>query len=679
MVTIAQNRRKGIGGTQAFYLQNQQMCYDIRMYILTVIPIQKGLQKEHLSYFSGTPVGLGMIVTIPVRLKEIDAIVIACEDARALKSDIKNADFQLKKIVGIRGSSPFNNAFFSACERMKDYTASSTGALIKLLLPTVFLEHITELHEHTQIQTETTSTTLPEKLIFQALLPDRLSFYRTLIREAFAKKESVFICVPTRYDIDAYTQALSKGIDQYVYAFESEMPKKKALASYNACIDEIHPILIIGTGMYLSIPRSDMKTIIVEHESSDAYKKVSRPYIDIRSFAEVLATHMKAKLIYGDTLLRPETLKRHEDGTLGEVASPLFRLPQAQRQIIIDMKEEVDEKGVKKWTVLSNTTKQMIAHALEHHESVFLFSVRKGLAGVTVCHDCGHTMLCPDCATPVVLYGAKQRTATKASTERVFMCNKCGKKETTETRCPSCQSWNLTPLGVGTDRVVEEVAKLFPQAPLIQIDREATPTDKDARIAIREFAKHPGSILVGTEMAFSYIQGQVTHSALISLDGLLSIPSFNITQNILHCIEKLHSMTDRNVIIQTRIPDNEILRHILGGNVLPLYREDLKERETYGYPPFKRLIKISFTGTAKDTEKARAYLDHILGGYDPQIFSAFVGKVRGEYVTNTVIKIDPKLWPLLPNERIPQDTHLKEALGRLPPAFSINIDPTDLL
>ena len=186
-------------------------------------------------------------------------------------------------------------------------------------------------------------------------------------------------------------------------------------------------------------------------------------------------------------------------------------------------------------------------------------------------------------------------------------------------------------------------------------------------------------IQIKLEMVFSYINSEVIHSAIISLDGLLSIPSFNITQKILHIIEKLHEITKRNLVIQTRTPENPILEHILNGNVLPLYREDLKERKQFGYPPFKRLIKITFTGSASDTEKARSFIDKYLGGYEPQIFSAFNGKVKGQYITNTVIKIDPTFWPIPIDDKKVMNLHLSENLRRLPPSFSINVDPEDLL
>ncbi len=650
------------------------------MYIVTVIPFQRGYSKEYLSYFSQTDIPLGSIVSVPIRLKTIDAIVVNTEEARNIKTDLKNADYQLKKIIKVKGDSLFNKSFFQACQKMKNYTLSNTGLIIKNLLPSVFLENIDKLKKPISSQEEILSEKIKhEKIIFQTTLSDRLAFYRTLIREAFAKKESIFICLPTHYDINHFHKELTRGIEQYVFIFHSDMNKKILITNYNSAVTEPHPVLIIGTGIFMSIPRHDIKTIILENESSDVYKQISKPYIDIRSFAEIFSSVQKIKLIFGDTLLRPETLHRHDEGEWTEISSPLYRLPQTENQLIINMKEEINENGKKIFTTISSATKKMINEAITSGKSIFLFTIRKGLAPITVCNDCGHTLLCPSCATPIVLYGSKQVAANKSTTPRIFMCNKCGKKEKTEVACPNCRSWNLTPLGIGTDKVYEQIKNLFPKERIIQIDKEATPTQKEAQKAITEFYKNPGSILIGTEMAFSYLKEEISYSAIISLDGLFSIPSFNITQKILHIIEKLNHLTLNKIIIQTRIPENKILQYILSGNVLPLCREDLAERKNFGYPPFKRLIKITYEGTSKETEMARDFIERLLGNYEPQIFSAFVSKVKGHYITNTVIKVDPFIWPLPTDDKYIGNKDLAQKLSKLPPTFSINIDPEDLL
>lgn len=656
------------------------------MFVITVIPIHNILGKEFLTYFSNENIPLGHIVIVPIRNNKINAIVVETNKVKDLKTDLKKSNFELKKISKIIGESPFSKSFFLACQTIKNYTIGSTGSIIKSLISNTLIENIDKFNSASENILANPNTKIDdnkvnaknEKVIFQAAMCDRLAFYRTLIREAFAKKESIFICVPTKFDSEQFKSELSKGIEQYVLVFHGEMSKKELINSYKYCINETHPILIIGTGIFLSINRGDLKTLIIEHESSTSYKQLRRPFIDIRTFAELLTSIDKIKLIIGDTILRPETLYRHDIGELGEISSPSFRLPQVEYQNIIDMKNEEDMKGRKSFSLLSNEVFKLIESSINSGQSIFLFSVRKGLAPITVCQDCGSPLLCQHCQTPMVLYGSRQLMSTKSTQSRIFMCNKCGVKEKAEIRCQNCFSWNLIPLGIGTDRIYEEIKNHFPKANLIQIDKESI-TDKEARTAINYLNQTPGGIIIGTEMAFSYLHNKIDHSIIVSLDGLLSIPSFNITQKILHIIEKMKEISLKSFIIQTRLPDNQVLKYILSGNVLPLFREDLKERKIYGYPPFKRLIKITFTGTKNETEKARAFIDKYMGNYEPQIFSAFIGKTKDQYVTNTIIKIDPTFWPF-PSIDINYDTYnLYKILSSLPINFSINVDPEDLL
>lgn len=646
------------------------------MYIVTVIPIKKGIKGEYLSYFSSSDLAAGTMVTIPLRSKEESAIVIDSEQVLNIKSDIKNRDYQLKKIISVKGELPFNQNFFLACQIAKKYFVSSTGSIIKSLLPVLFLEKIDKLKKNTSPQ-KVDFVTQNEKFIFQSNEQDRLAFYRTLIRESFAKKESVFICLPTKYDINIFYKELSKGIESFTFLFHLELGGKKIIENYNEAVTKDHPVLIIGTGMFFSIPRHDIKTIIIEKESSEAYKQISRPYLDIRSFAEIFSTINHIKIIFGDTLLRPETLERYNNGEFYEVSSPSYRLFQTDNIKIIDMTQKEDSK--KEFQIISKEVVSLIEQAQKSKESIFLFTLRKGLAPMTVCNDCKKILLCPSCSIPIVLYGPKQNKDNKDDKTRIFMCNKCGRKERTEINCPNCNSWNLVPLGVGIDKVYSELKSLFPEIDIFQIDKENVKTSREAKEIINRFNKTPGSILLGTEMTFSFLENKIKNSAIISLDGLFSIPSFNIGQKIIHLVEKLANITEDKVLIQTRIPDSKILQSILSGNVLSLLREDINERKIFGYPPFKRLIKISFEGSSKDTEKAREFLEKNLASYEPQIFSAFVSKIKGNYITNTVLKVDTNKWPLVEKGVKKIDEELYKNLQNLSPSFSVNVDPEDLL
>ncbi len=646
------------------------------MYIVTVIPIKKGIHGEYLSYFYSESLDPGTMVIVSIRSKEESAIVIDSEEAVNLKSDIKNREYQLKKIIKVKGDTPFSKNFFIACQIAKKYFVTNTGVVIKSLLPSLFLEKIDKLNK-ISIPEDIDCPNIHEKFIFQANEQDRLAFYRTLIREAFAKKESLFICVPTKYDINLFYKELSKGIESFTFLFHLELGPKKIIENYNSAILKDHPILIIGTGVFLSIPRNDVKTIIVEKESSESYKQLTRPYIDIRSFAEILSMVNKIKLIFGDTLLRPETLHRYDQGELCEISSPSYRLFQTDNLEVVDMVNKDGEKN--KFQIISKEVCNLIEETIKKEESLFLFTLRKGLAPMTVCNDCKKILLCPSCSTPIVLYGPKQNKDNKDDRTRIFMCNKCGRKERTEISCPLCNSWNLVPLGVGIDKVALEIKSMFPNVKIFQIDKENVRSAKEAKTIIADFYKTPKSILLGTEMALSFIEDKIYSSAIISLDGLFSIPNFNMGQKIIHLFEKLINITNNKIIVQTRIPDNKILQSIMSGNVLPFLREDINDRKIFGYPPFKRLIKITFDGSSSETEKTRDFLEKNLAEYDPQIFSAFVSKVKGNYITNTVLKVDLEKWPLVEKGQKNIDDNLYRKLYNLPPSFSVNVDPEDLL
>ncbi len=655
------------------------------MYVVRVIPIQKSYQKENLTYFSANDIAIGSIVSVPVRKKIIEAFVIDTIDAKELKSDLKNADFQLKKIASVLGVSPFSKYFLESCFALHKYNVTNTGSLVKTMLPQVYLDNLDELQKFTELRKNTKSTEevvietkeniKKEKLIFQNSLEERIIFYRTFIREEFARKQSVYICLPTSYDIENFKKALSRGIERYVYEFESNFSKKKLIEQYKKVTEEKHPVLIIGTGAFLCIKRDDIKSIILERESSSSYKQIARPFIDIRNFVEVFAHLSDAKLIFGDTILRPETLFRHTQNELNAVSPLLFRLQKKENEILIDMKEEIPQQKNKEFSTLSDKTKILIQKALMKNESVFLYTNRKGLAPCTVCHDCGTTLLCPHCELPIVLYNKKN--PKNDQDKYIFMCNKCGRKEETQTRCANCNSWQLVPLGVGIDRVYKEVAHLFPDTNIFQIDKESS-TNKEAQNKLTEFKKKSG-IIIGTEMIFSYLDTIVDHSIIVSLDGLLSIPSYNMTQRILHTIENIHSKTKTSVLLQTRNSNNPILEQIFTGNILELTRDDLKEREEFGYPPYKRLIKISFFGNKNETEEVREYLNKYFKDYSPQTFSSLKDKINQKYLTNTILKIDIEMWPFPIDKNKKIDDGLYEKLRGLPPIFAVNVDPEDVL
>ena len=624
------------------------------MKIVTVIPLDKGSFRTELTYFTAKDVKNGSIVSIFLRNKKILGLVISCQDVTNTKSGIKNMPFQLKKIVEIKEHSIFRNEFLESALELSSYFVSPKNIGVASFIPAIFREKYDEIVKFSEKNKNTFSekkdkkeltnaseNIKTEKLLLQAQLEDRISFYKTLIRGYFALKKSVFIVLPTEYDIEIFQQALSKGIENFTFSMHGGLKPKKIIEKYEQIVNSAHGVLILGTAQYLSIPRTDLGAIIVEHENSDVYKMFPRPHFDLRIFAEVYASKINVKFILADTLLRYETIARKEIDGLSEVYPLSFRTNFDEAMINIvnpnpHKEEEAQNSSKNSFKIFSEKSIEEIQHSLKNKKNIFIFSLRKGLATHTLCKDCNETINCEKCLAPVVLY------LSRDNKKRMFVCNKCNTEKEPEIKCANCGGWNLMPLGIGTDTVLAEIKNKFPKIKIFKLNRESVKTDKEAEKITKEFEKNSGSILVGTEMAFFYLKAKVDLSIVASFDSLWSIPNFKMSEKIIQLLLSILSKTEKKLIIQTKNKNDPALLAVKSENLLHFIREELEDRKNLNYPPFKRFIKITFLGDKTESIKARQTLKELLKEYNPEIFSGFVPKNKNQYVTNALIKIETK-------------------------------------
>lgn len=641
------------------------------MKIVTVIPLVTKTTLDDLTYFTAKDIEPGYIVSILIRNKKTLGLVIDSTDVADTKEGIKKMPFNLKKIEELKGKSIFREEFIASALDMGKYFVAKKGITISSMLPAIFREKYDLISKinFSESKSETTKEIRTEKLLLQASFDDRISFYKTLIRESFASKKSIFIVLPNEQDVSLFSSLLSKGIENFVFSFHGELSSKKVINAFTKIANSSHPVLILGTAPYLSIPRPDIGTIVLEHESSTTYKMMSRPYFDLRTFVEVYAIKTKTKLIFGDSILSFETIGRKEIDGFAEITPMSFRL-NFKGDIEIFEKE-------KKFQILMDNTVAEIKNNILVKKNTFIFSLRKGLATMTVCRDCSESLFCKNCKAPIVLY------LSSDGKKKIFICNKCKDESPTDTICPRCGSWNLFPLGVGTDTVYEEVIKIFAKnknLKILKLDKDSAKTKKGAEKIIKEFEESKGSILVGTEMAYFYMKEQVDLSVVASFDSLWSVPNYKMNERIVQIINSLLAKTIRKLIIQTKNPNDLALQAIKNENLLPFIREELEDREELGYPPYKRFIKIKYLGDKKETEKARQGLKEVFKEYNPDIFSGFIPKQKDKYLTNVLIKLDTQKWSLPElsmRSGITQD--LSDKLSSLPPNFEVFVDPEDLL
>lgn len=634
--------------------------------MLGVIPISKGINKENLSYFTASDISIGSIVKVPLRKKTIPAIVVSAEAIEDVKSEIKNASYETRKVEKIKSTALLTPEFMQAVSRSALYFASTSGSVLNSIVPKAILEGAEKIK--TQIRTPKNSRA-HEKLVIQSNDEERYATYKSLIREEFAKGYSVFFCLPTIQDIKKAHEKLSKGIEQYTFVLHTLLCQKEQIDIWNKASNEEHPSLIISTGTFLGIPRNDIGTIIVDKENTRAYKNQSRPFVDMRIFAEALAQKISAKVVLGDLLLRTETVWRNNEGEISEVAPLKFRSLTTCSQNLINMRKilpENIEKGKEgkepKFRLFSDELLELILDNQLNDENLFIFVARRGLFPSTVCADCGSLVKCNDCGAPTVLH--------KATSENFFLCHRCGERRSALEKCQTCQSWRLGAFGIGIEAVEDELRKEFPNLKIFKIDSDSASTHKKALDIMTKFYAAPGSILLGTEMALLYLKDAIANTAVVSIDSFFSIPDFRVNEKVMNILLKIRALTSRRFLVQTRDIEQKILKYAASGNLADFYRDEIRERETLFYPPFSIPIKITLQGDKKVVLAGMQQLQKDLMPYELDVFPAFIPINKGNFSMHALLKVKRGEWV---------DDVLLSKLNSLSPKYTINVDPESLL
>jgi len=633
------------------------VLYNDLMFILDVIPIAKGILREKLTYFSAKDIPLGSLVEIPVRKKFVKAIVVDKRPITDARSEIRKADFSVKKINSLKVSNFLPTPYIETAKEVANFFASTSGAVLGSSFPKTILENL-EVDFKLPEDSEFTKNS-HEKLLIQASDEERFSTYKSLIREEFARNSSVLFIVPTIEDIKRAREFLEKGIENYTICLSSSLKKKELLNLWSVALKEEHPVLIIATPQFIYIPRPDFSIIIIEKENSSAYKQLLRPYLDMRVFAEILSKKRGIKLLFGDTLLRTETLFREKNLEFADLAPLKFRSIFSGNQRIATFQKNT---GKKEFSPLTVELTELLNRAQKNQELTFIYASRKGLNPLIQCQDCGESFKCPNCSAPITLH--------EVGKERFLLCHKCNHRQDTKVKCQNCDSWRLQGTGIGLELFEVEIKKSFPNAPIFLLDKETDKTGKQARAKIAEYLATKGAILIGGEMALLYLDKKIDNVVCGAIDSLFSIPDFRINEKILSLLLRLRSKTLKNFLIQTKHPEFKIWQYLLEGNLIDFYREEIGLRETLGYPPFKILIKITIQGKQEAVERESEKIVDLFKENAPIAYSSFISKIRGQHIMNVLLKVPPSSWP---------DRNIIQKLNSLSLKFVVKVDPENIL
>lgn len=655
------------------------------MQILTVAPLTRGVLHPSLTYFTNKTISIGTIVMVPVRTREVPALVLEAQDVSDMKGAIKSSDFSIKKILHAKPLHFWSTPFIESVQETSHYFVQHLGETLLSLTPkTIFDAYMERSIEKVSV---IPLAAIPKKeakiFAIQLSTKERLEDYQRLVRESFAKNQSVFICVPTESDALRISNVLKHGIEEYAFLFHSGMTKNRILESWERALEEQHPVLVIGTPQYILLPRYFEK-IILDEEHAHSWKTFTRPFLDMRFFIETYAKKAQSTLILGSSILRPETHVRIHDEEILVWNRITSRSLSDAETIIIDPRIEEsyikEQTGKRIFQVLSKEIKERLSLALQAKESVVLITSRKGLTPITMCNDCGTIIRCSACGNPLSLH--KQQ-----GDKRVYSCHACGlahiPEEGEHETCPNCGGWRLVPLGIGIERVEEEVFAHFPHAKRFAFDNDRVKTKAQAKKLIGQFEntkqEKVGAILIATPMIIPYLT-TADHSMIISIDSLFSIPDYRMNERIFALILSLREKSKKTLLMQTRTDDTEIIELALQGKLSQFIENELTLRKTFHYPPYGTILKITVRGGKNFISEEIEYLKSFFKEcvlVIPKTMSldtsanARKNKIKDAvYRMHAIIKLPEDTWP---------DELIITKLRTLPPHFTVEINPEHLL
>lgn len=630
------------------------------MYVIEVMPLQRGTQIETLSYFGGTPYPLGTLLKVPVRSREILAMVTETHPVSATKTALRAATFSLRKLPPQSSVQSLSPAYIKTAEALAERYPATVGTILFALLPPEIKNGELRLpHTH---HTHNDAKHVPE--LFQGTQNERHLTYRSLIRETFAHGGSVLIVAPTSADAHGLYDALSVGIEERTIVLTSNMTKKYIREGYHELEDFSKSKLIITTPTHAMIERHDITTVVIESARSPYFKERTKPYLDYREVLQLHTQYAGRRLIYGDLLLRSEEVfaERTDRYQALEDAPKRITLPGALQ--VVRMKDKADTDGV--FHMFAPKVLRAIDDTLAEKGRVFLFAARRGIAPMVGCIDCGYIFRSPQTGAPLSLI----RTKKNGVEYRWFVCGASGYRTRAADTCPECGSWRLRERGIGIQQVYDELSRMIPKTPIIQFDHTSASTYKKACFLRDTFYGTKGGIMIGTHMAIPYLTAPITTSVVVNMDALYATPTWRLQEDNLALLLHLREHTTGNVYVQMRAEPDSLITHAKQGSLAAFYDEELELRKMCNYPPFTTFVHLTWQGTKEAVQKTEELVATALKAFDVTMYSApplpETRKNEPQCIKYGLVRVAAKDWPHTP---------LLAALKALPPSIRIVVNP----
>ena len=347
--------------------------------------------------------------------------------------------------------------------------------------------------------------------------------------------------------------------------------------------------IAIGARSAIFLPFENLGLIVIDEEHEASYKSDSNPKYDTREIAYMKCELENCTLLLGSATPSIESYYKTTKSELKLITisdrADGAAMPKVE---IVDMREELMNNNR---SMFSKPLHEGIIEALKRDEQVILFLNRRGFSTFVSCRKCGYVFKCKKCDISLTYHNSSE----------YLTCHYCGEKERISKTCPSCGSRYVKYFGVGTEKIEQEINRIFPSARTLRMDFDTTRKKNSYEYIYNTFKNKQADILIGTQMVAKGLDFKdVTLVGVIAADLSLNRPDFRAFERTFQLLTQVSGRSGRGkkegkVVIQTYNADNLTIQYAANNDYDSFYKNEIMLRETMDYPPFTSILVVTMS------------------------------------------------------------------------------------
>lgn len=469
----------------------------------------------------------------------------------------------------------------------------------------------------------------------------KTEIYIHLIARELAAGRDVMMLVPEIVITSQLIERLEYIFEGRTTTYHSRLTPSRRCQTYLRLASAEGGELTVGVRSAAFLPMRHPGLIIVDEEHDPSYKQSdTQPRYNARDMAVFMGRIYGAHVVLGSATPSLESYINAISGKYRYVSLTERWGDAVLPEVIISDTLRAIKRGERK-IHFNAELRQNIERSLTAGEQVILFQNRRGYAPYIQCRTCGYSPRCPHCNV----------TLTEHRSSGRMECHYCGYSMQRPTVCPNCETQDLATMGFGTEKVEEEIQRLYPEARVARLDGDTSTSESAFGRIVHRFESGETDILVGTQiLTKGFDFGGVTTVGILNADNLLSSPDFRATERAFQLMMQVAGRAGRRnsrgrVVIQTSQPSHPVIRNLMAADYQTMAATELAEREKFGYPPYSRLIRFMLRHKNFDTLRIASnifalWLRQKFGSRVMGPVSAAVEMLRGEHRAEIVLKIE---------------------------------------